>query len=406
MSPWDTQTRKPRPLPAAERRETTMSSFETEVKNTGTAPAPSEPSEPAVHSSVGVGTDGLEVRQPPALNQPGHETTDESGKEVDDGIVTARSLSKATNLVSPLPICDEAVHGGVKRKAACFVSKKDLFGGGREEADYPAVGLTQREDEGRDNLLPQETPRKLPRSLLPKKMSAPGQTMMAEDQMTAVLKDVKRDVDPSSAMQDIGLTFVAFDSRRPPGWMKVVCAMNNRYYKLYLDRRFKTLESVEGEMEKLVQSVTKTFQNADTPFDRDDVAWRMLALNQMLLMRSKRIEQQQDVSARCERIVQEEEALRLIEAADNPNRKVLDWRLDPETGNKSDSCEEEEPVCNKKPAAKRTGPARELLGPGPVRIDCSHWKSFRGAERCILGIGVLEYDREGNVWYTRAEGGL
>ena len=68
------------------------------------------------------------------------------------------------------------------------------------------------------------------------------------------------------------MVFAAFDSRHPSDWMKTVCAMNNRSYKLYLEGHFRALDAAEGEMDKLVQSISKTFQTGDAAFDGEEVA--------------------------------------------------------------------------------------------------------------------------------------
>ena len=370
---------------------------------------------------------------------------------------------KATNLVSPVAQA-EVQHDDMQRKVESFDCVKVLFGEEEEGAEGTGVLPTQRADEGGGagraknmstnkmaepkgrnaamafeaalSALRKSPPKKSKRSnSLPEKQSgahakeidrgpssgtlpAVGytpamrmkdfglcQTMMAEDQMMAVLKDPEVGADPRAAMQDMGMVFAAFDSRRPPDWMKTVCAMNNRYYKLYLEGRFRTLDAVEGEMDKLVQSIAKTFQSGDAAFDGEDVACRMLALNQMLLMRSKRVEQEGDALCRSGRMVNEEEVLMALEAADITPQKVTDWRVNSAEFQPGESTDDEGPVCNKKPAAKRKTPKRVLLGSGPVRIDCSHWKNFKGADRVILGVGTMEYDRDGNVWYTRAKDG-
>ena len=407
-----------------------------------------------------------EGRRVVPLTQPGHETGEESGSDEEEGGLLRNDRGVAANLVSPLPLAGEECGAeekpestkqrseALKRKVESFAGRKNLFGvddsEGRKvkaKAKAPVDHRKEKRTEG------EKTPRQKPATAGLSPMSNPAweksktlkpvggsaeerlvkegcsertgavvsavvkpvvkwkevgvdQSVLAEDQLAALLNEPDANVAPDVAMRDMAMGFVAFDDRRPADWMRLVCAANNRYYKLYLERRFKSLDLVERELNRIVQSVSKTFLNAETPFDSEEVVCRMMAVNQMLLIRSKRQEQAEEALLRIERMGLEETALKAIEAADVTPQKVIDWRNNNDEFQAGESPEDEGPVCNKKPAANRKTAKRVLLGRGPVRIDCRHWKNFKGADRVILGVGTMEYDRDGNVWYTRAKEGL
>ena len=229
-----------------------------------------------------------------------------------------------------------------------------------------------------------------------------SQTMMAEDQLLSVLKEPNIRVDRATQMQALGLTFAAFDERRPEDWRKLVCRVNNNYYKLYLADRFNTSLAVDGEIEKLVQNVTEIFQKAETLFTSDSVAWKMLALNQMLLMKSKRLEQEENKTKKAKRDADSARFTAVTASVDKKAHVVVD--LCENSDNCDQKNESDEDVQYHKMPEKK--PLRRLLGDGPVRIACKHWNGFNHADECIMGVGILEYDAEGKAWFTPAQGQL